>query len=108
METFFIRCTIWRDAVENVANSLPKDDRVIAHGKLTQKSYETREGREADYVELLVDEVGRASLKWASLKIKETTRNSTSDPQLQKPTVLTSPRSRPLFRLAGPASCGLR
>src|SRR5690625_2848688 len=55
-ETLFMRCSIWRDAAENVAESLTKGLRVIAQGKLVQRSFETREGEKRTVVELQVDE----------------------------------------------------
>src|SRR5690625_1596791 len=57
-ETLFMRCSIWRDAAENVAESLTKGLRVIAQGKLVQRSFETREGEKRTVVELQVDEIG--------------------------------------------------
>jgi len=57
-ETLFLRCSVWRDAAENVAESLAKGMRVIAQGRLTQRNYETREGEKRTVVELQVDEVG--------------------------------------------------
>lgn len=57
-ETLFMRCSVWRDAAENVAESLRKGMRVIVQGRLGQRSYETREGEKRTVVELQVDEVG--------------------------------------------------
>src|SRR5690625_3960901 len=64
-ETLFMRCSIWRDAAENVAESLTKGLRVIAQGKLVQRSFETREGEKRTVVELQVDEIG-PSMRYAS------------------------------------------
>jgi single-strand DNA-binding protein len=63
-EPMFLPCNIWRDAAENVAESLKKGDRVIVQGRLRQRSYETREGEKRTVYELEVDEIG-PSLKWA-------------------------------------------
>jgi single-strand DNA-binding protein len=72
-DTLFLRCSIWRDAAENVAESLTKGTRVIAQGRLVQRSYETREGEKRTVVELQVDEVG-PSLRYASAKVTRTQR----------------------------------
>lgn len=71
-ETLFMRCSIWRDAAENVAESLTKGTRVIAQGRLQQRSYTTREGENRTVVELQVDEIG-PSLRYATAQI---TRNA--------------------------------
>jgi len=67
-DTLFMRCSIWREAAENVAESLTKGTRVIASGRLVQRSYETREGEKRTVVELQVDEIG-PSLRYASAKV---------------------------------------
>ena len=71
-DTLFMRCSIWREAAENVAETLVKGARVIAQGRLVQRSYETREGDKRTQVELQVEEVG-PSLRYASAKV---TRNA--------------------------------
>lgn len=71
-ETLFIRCAIWREAAENVAESLPKGARVIVQGYLKARSYETREGEKRTTTELEVVEVG-PSMKYATAKV---TRNA--------------------------------
>ncbi len=73
-ETLFLRCSIWREAAENVAESLTKGMRVIAQGRLVQRSYETREGEKRTVVELQVDEVG-PSLRYASAKVTRAQRS---------------------------------
>lgn len=57
-ESLFLRCSVWRNAAENVAESLRKGMRVIAQGRLVQRSYETKEGERRTVVELQVDEIG--------------------------------------------------
>src|ERR1700750_1852645 len=74
-EALFLRCSIWRQAAENVAESLTRGMRVIASGRLKQRSYENREGEKRTVIELEVDEVG-PSLKYASAKVNKTTRGS--------------------------------
>lgn len=72
--TLFMRCSIWREAAENVAESLVKGARVIVVGRLTQRSYQTREGQDRTVIEMLVDEVG-PSLKNASAKVTRAQRS---------------------------------
>ena len=72
-EALFLRCSIWRDAAENVTESLSKGTRVIVQGKLKQRSYETREGERRTVVELEVDEIG-PSLRYATAKVTRTPR----------------------------------
>src|SRR5690606_39841581 len=64
-ETLFMRCSVWREAAENVVESLTKGTRVIVQGNLTQRSYETREGEKRTVVEMQVEEVG-LSLRWTA------------------------------------------
>lgn len=77
-DTLFMRCSIWREAAENVAESLTKGTRVIVTGRLVQRSYETREGEKRTVVELQVDEVG-PSLRYASAKVTRTQRTAGPD-----------------------------
>ena len=72
-EALFLRCSIWRDAAENVTESLTKGTRVVVQGKLKQRSYETREGERRTVVELEVDEIG-PSLRYATAKVTRTPR----------------------------------
>nr|DAK39068.1 MAG TPA: Single stranded DNA binding protein [Caudoviricetes sp.] len=69
--TLFMRCSVWRDTAENVAESLRKGMRVIVQGRLTQRSYDTQQGERRTVVELQVDEVG-PSLRRARAQV---TRN---------------------------------
>ena len=66
-EALFLRCSVWRDAAENVAASLEKGARVIVQGHLQQRSYTDRDGNNRTSVELQVDEVG-PSLRYATAK----------------------------------------
>ncbi len=72
-EALFLRCSVWRQAAENVAESLQKGTAVIVQGRLKQRSYETKEGEKRTVYELDVDEVG-PSLRWATAKVNRTTR----------------------------------
>jgi single-strand DNA-binding protein len=70
-ESLFLTCSVWRQAAENVAESLTKGTRVVVQGRLKQRSYEDREGIKRTVYELDVDEVG-ASLRNATAKITKT------------------------------------
>ena len=72
-DAVFMRCSIWRQAAENVAESLQKGMRVIVTGRLKQRSYETREGEKRTVMEMEVDEVGPA-LKYATAKVNKVQR----------------------------------
>ncbi len=72
-ETLFMRCSVWREAAENVAESLQKGSRVLVSGRLRSRSYETKEGEKRTVVELEVDEVG-PSLRYATAKVVKTVR----------------------------------
>ena len=74
-EALFLRCSIWRQAAENVAESLQRGMRVVAQGRLQQRSFETREGEKRTVVELEVDEVG-PSLRYATAKVNKVARGS--------------------------------
>ncbi|PRH81156.1 single-stranded DNA-binding protein [Streptomyces solincola] len=71
-ESLFLTCSVWRQAAENVAESLQRGMRVIVQGRLKQRSYEDREGVKRTVYELDVDEVG-PSLKSATAKVTKTT-----------------------------------
>ena len=73
-EALFLRCNIWREAAENVAESLTRGSRVIVQGRLKQRSFETREGEKRTVVELEVDEIG-PSLKYATAKVNKASRS---------------------------------
>lgn len=70
-ETVFMRCSVWRQYAENVAESLTKGTRVIVSGRLKQRSYETREGEKRQVMELEVEDVGPA-LRCATAKVTRT------------------------------------
>jgi single-strand DNA-binding protein len=67
-EALFLRASVWREFAEHVAGSLTKGSRVIATGRLKQRSYETREGEKRTAIELEVDEIG-PSLKYATAQV---------------------------------------
>lgn len=71
-EALFLACNVWRQAAENVAETLTKGMRVIVQGRLKQRSYETREGEKRTVFELEVDEVG-PSLRYATAQVNRAT-----------------------------------
>lgn len=72
-EALFLRCSIWKEAAENVAESLTKGMRVVAQGRLKSRTYDTKEGDKRTVMELEVDEIG-PSLKYANAKVNRTQR----------------------------------
>lgn len=72
-ESVFMRCSVWRQYAENVAESLTKGTRVIVSGRLKQRSYETREGEKRTVMELEVEDVGPA-LRFATAKVNRVQR----------------------------------
>ena len=76
-ETLFMRCSVWREAAENIAESLQKGMRVIVTGRLVSRSFDTKEGEKRTVMEMQVDEVG-PSLKYATAKVNRTQRSGSS------------------------------
>jgi single-strand DNA-binding protein len=74
-DALFLRCSVWREFAEHVSGSLTKGARVIATGRLTQRSYETKEGEKRTSVELQVDEIG-PSLRYATAQVVRATRDT--------------------------------
>ena len=72
-EALFLRCNIWRQAAENVAETLTRGMRVIVQGRLRQRSFETKEGEKRTVIELEVDEIG-PSLRYATAKVNKVSR----------------------------------
>ena len=73
-EALFLRCSVWRQAAENVAESLTRGSRVMAQGRLRQRSYETKEGENRTVIELEVDEIG-PSLRYATATVSKAARS---------------------------------
>ena len=96
-DALFLRCSIWRQYAENVAESLTKGQRVIVTGRLKQRSYEDREGVKRTVVELDVEEVGPA-LRFATAKVVKATRTGT--------TTAASQGSADPFATSAPAGVG--
>ena len=88
-DALFLRCSLWRQPAENVAESLVKGSRVIVTGRLRQRSYETREGEKRTVIELEVDEIG-PSLRYATAKINRAGK-STSEHTSRETTAAADP-----------------
>jgi single-strand DNA-binding protein len=73
-EALFLRCSVWREAAENVAESLTRGSRVMAQGRLKQRSFETKEGEKRTVIELEVDEIG-PSLRYATATVSKAARS---------------------------------
>lgn len=73
-EALFLRCNIWRQAAENVAESLTRGARVVVTGRLKQRSFETKEGEKRTVIELEADEIG-PSLRYATAKVNKAQRS---------------------------------
>lgn len=73
-EALFLRCNVWRQVAENVAESLVRGARVIVTGRLKQRSFDTKEGEKRTVVELDVDEIG-PSLRYATAKVNKVDRS---------------------------------
>jgi single-strand DNA-binding protein len=73
-DSLFLTCNVWRQAAENVAESLQRGMRVIVTGRLKQRSYETREGEKRTVYEVEVDDVG-PSMRNASAKVTKSNRS---------------------------------
>ena len=73
-DALFLSCSVWRQAAENVAESLTRGMRVVVQGRLKARTYETREGEKRTVFEIEVEEVG-PSLKYATAKVTKSTRS---------------------------------
>jgi len=78
-DSLFLTCNVWRQAAENVAESLTRGTRVIVSGRLRQRSYETKEGEKRTVYEVEVDDVG-PSLRNASAKVNKVARSGPGGP----------------------------
>jgi single-strand DNA-binding protein len=92
-DALFLRCSVWRQAAENVAESLRRGDRVIVQGRLRQRSYETAEGEKRTVYEMEADEVG-ASVKFRTIKHGEKTTRSRGEDRSADPYATAPPASQ--------------
>lgn len=83
-DALFMRCTVWQQQAEQVAESLTKGTRVVVVGRLRQRSFETKEGEKRTVVELEVDEVG-PSLRYAMAKVQRVQQDGQRQQQRQAP-----------------------
>jgi len=72
-DPLFLRCSLWREYAENAAESLGRGTRVVVHGRLRQRSYDTKEGEKRTVMELEVDEIG-PSLRYATARVTKVSR----------------------------------
>ncbi|MFT4471428.1 single-stranded DNA-binding protein [Arthrobacter sulfonylureivorans] len=79
-ETLFLRCQVWREYAENVAETLTKGMNVLVQGRLKSRSYETKEGEKRTVMELEVDEIG-PTLRYATAKVTKVDRRNGSGGQ---------------------------
>jgi single-strand DNA-binding protein len=77
-ETWFVRCSAWRDLAENIAASLQRGHAVVATGRLTSRTYEPAEGGKRTVIEMTVDDLG-PSMRRATAKVVKTTRERPAD-----------------------------
>ena len=77
-DALFMRCTVWRQAAENAAESLSRGMRVVVQGRLRQRSFESKDGEKRTVVELDVEEIG-PSLKYATAKVTKATKRTATD-----------------------------
>ena len=77
-DPLFLRCSLWRQIAENVAESLVRGSRVIVQGRLKQRSYETKEGDKRTFFELDVEEIG-PSLRFVTAKLNRVARATGSE-----------------------------
>ena len=91
-EALFLRASVWREFAEHVAGSLTKGSRVIAQGRLRQRSYETKEGEKRTSIELEIDEIG-PSLRYATAQISraQSSRGSGSAGGIDEPWASSAP-----------------
>ena len=76
-DALFMRCSVWREQAESAAESLTRGMRVIVTGRLTQRSWDDKDGNKRTSIELQVDEVG-PSLRWAQAKVTRAQRQGSS------------------------------
>jgi single-strand DNA-binding protein len=82
-QALFLRCSAWRDLAENVTGSLTKGSRVIAVGRLKQRSYDTKEGEHRTVIEMDVDEIG-PSLRFATVSVQRSQTSRTQQDNRQR------------------------
>jgi single-strand DNA-binding protein len=107
-DALFLRASVWREYAEHVAGSLVKGSRVIATGRLKQRSYQDREGNNRTAIELEVDEIG-PSLRYATAQVTRAASGTTSQdtrPQVQDDEPWATPGSGTQDAWAAPGAYG--
>lgn len=94
-EALFLRCSVWRQHAENVAESFRRGDRVIVQGRLKQRSYETAEGEKRTVVEMEADEIG-ASVRFRTIRHGERTTREALAGRVPDPYATTPGEARPV------------
>ena len=89
-EALFLRASVWREFAEHVAGSLTKGSRVIAQGRLKQRSYETKEGEKRTSMELEIDEIG-PSLRYATAQVTRAQSSGGGAPAVEEPWASSAP-----------------
>jgi single-strand DNA-binding protein len=93
-EALFLRASVWREFAEHVAGSLTKGSRVVATGRLKQRSYETKEGEKRTSIELEIDEIG-PSLRYATAQVTRAAGGGGGGGGQSRPQVADEPWSTP-------------
>jgi single-strand DNA-binding protein len=101
-EALFLRASVWREFAEHVAGSLTKGSRVIATGRLKQRSYETKEGEKRTSIELEIDEIG-PSLRYATAQVTRAAGGGSGGGGQSRPQVADEPWSTPGSQTGGTA-----
>ena len=101
-EALFLRASVWREFAEHVAGSLTKGSRVIASGRLKQRSYETKEGEKRTSIELEIDEIG-PSLRYATAQVTRAAGGAGGGGGQSRPQVADEPWSTPGSQTGGTA-----
>lgn len=91
-DALFLRASVWREFAEHVAGSLTKGSRVVATGRLKQRSYETKEGEKRTSIELEVDEIG-PSLRYATAQVTKATSGGPRQVQQEESWAASAPAS---------------
>lgn len=93
-DALFMRCSVWREFAEHVAGSLSKGMRVIAQGRLRQRSYQDREGQQRTSIELEIDEIG-PSLRYATAQVTRAARQDGQGQPNSAPAAWSEPWQTP-------------
>ncbi|BDV32388.1 single-stranded DNA-binding protein [Microbacterium terricola] len=104
-EALFLRASVWREFAEHVAGSLTKGSRVIATGRLKQRSYQDREGNNRTAIELEVDEIG-PSLRYATAQVTRAAGGGGGGGGQSRPQVADEPWATPGSAGGAPAAAG--